>query len=93
MTLELQTASQVTYEPNKDVQNVIAKDPNIVDVSKRVVSAEARRDMEQHLALFKEANPEFILDDTTGDINNAKIEVYDEQNMSLKTVTYSNTSG
>lgn len=62
---ELQSASAVTYHPNVDVQEVIDADPNIIDQSKKNVSAAARRGMEARIAQFREANPNFVIGDTT----------------------------
>lgn len=63
---EIQKASVVTYEPNSDVMQVMASNPNIVTASARVLSMEARVAMEERLELFEQLNPGFSLDDSTG---------------------------
>lgn len=53
----LQTESVANYQPNIDVLNLIAQDPNIVDVSKRNLSATVRSEMEERLSAFFEEHP------------------------------------
>lgn len=62
----LQTESVVNYQPNVDVLNLMAQDPNIVDISKRNLSATARCEMEERLAAFNAEN-----DDNANNSDNA----------------------
>lgn len=54
----LQTESVANYQPNIDVLNLIAQDPNIVDISKRSLSATVRSEMEERLSAFFEEHPD-----------------------------------
>ena len=65
----LQTESVTNYQPNIDVLNLIAQDPNIVDISKRNLSATVRSEMEERLDAFFEEHPD--LDSEESDPNSA----------------------
>ena len=54
----MQTESVANYQPNIDVLNLIAQDPNIVDISKRSLSATVRSEMEERLSAFFEEHPD-----------------------------------
>lgn len=63
-----QAANIVTYQPSLDVIRLMASDPNIVNIAKRKLSAEARVNLEARLKLFqksqekKDGDPGVVID-------------------------------
>jgi hypothetical protein len=51
---DVQDASIVDYQPNADVLERMASDPNIVELSKRELSVTARKELEDRLAAYEE---------------------------------------
>lgn len=60
----IQEASIVNYQPPVDVMQLMATDPNIVDLSQRNLSVIARSEMEERLKVFEETSGEDV--STTG---------------------------
>lgn len=61
---EIQDSSIVNYEPNSSVIRLMEDNPNIVKESAKALSVEARREMEKRMQKFKEAHPDFELNDS-----------------------------
>ncbi|KSV59167.1 hypothetical protein [Acetivibrio ethanolgignens] len=70
----IQSASTVTYQPNSSVMALMSSNPDVVDQAKRSLSAEARRGLETRIAQFKQANPDFVLEDTLEVLEQRRLE-------------------
>lgn len=59
---ELEPANIVTYQPNAAVISIMQNNPNIVQEASAALSVSAREGIENRLAAFEEAYPNFELD-------------------------------